>query len=147
MWTLRRLRQSLRLRPVLQLQTLPLSLQTLQLPELPVLRQLHTLPPRLQSPAPAPLLPVTRSKMPQRLTISCGPGLDPGALAVTLGQDAASEDVTHQKRLLLCYSPQQQQYASLQESTTLKRLPRPTPFHERLHCHNGVFRCFHEAGD
>ena len=79
MWTLRRLRQSLRLRPVLQLQTLPLSLQTLQLPELPVLRQLHTLPPRLQSPAPAPLLPVTRSKMPQRLTISCGPSLDPGA--------------------------------------------------------------------
>ena len=64
---------------LLQLQTLPLSLQTLQLPELPVLQQLHTLPPHLQSPALAPLLPVTRSKMPQRLTISCGPSLDPGA--------------------------------------------------------------------
>ena len=68
-------------------------------------------------------------------------------LAVTLGQDAASEDVTHQKRLLLCYSPQQQQYASLQESTTLKRLPRSPPLRERLHGHHGVFRCFHEAGD
>ena len=37
--------------------------------------------------------------------------------------------------------------SALQESTTLKRLRRSTPLHERLHCHNGVYRCFHEAGD
>ena len=68
-------------------------------------------------------------------------------LAVTLDQVATSEGVPHQKRLLLCYAPQQQQYSFHQSSTTPKKLQRPTQLRERFHCHNGVFRCFHEAGD